>query len=118
LHTERHRASLVNFRLKNVNPISYVHKYKDINHSTYKNLLKLKEIYINNKQYRLKCIEGALAALNPMAILQRGYSITRTVNKGKQQVIMNADRVEINQHLEILLAKGLLKVNVQDKFNI
>ncbi len=118
LHTERHRASLVNFRLKNVNPISYVHKYKDINHSTYKNLLKLKEIYINNKQYRLKCIEGALAALNPMAILQRGYSITRTVNKGEQQVIMNADRVEINQHLEILLAKGLLKVNVQDKFNI
>ena len=119
LHKERHRASLAKIRLKNVNPISYVHKYKDTNHSIYKDILNLKEIYINNKQYRLKRLEGALAALNPMAILQRGYSITRTVNKGEQQqVIMNADRVEINQHLEILLAKGLLKVNVQDKFNI
>jgi len=119
LHTERHRASLLKFRLKTVNPISYVHKYKDINHSICKNILKLKEIYINNKQYRLKRLEGALSTLNPMAILQRGYSITRTVNKGEQQqVIMNPDRVEINQNLEILLAKGLLKVNVQDKFNI
>ena len=98
--------------------MSYIQKYKDINHSTYKNILKLKEIYINNKQYCLKRLEDTLAALNPMAILQRGYSITRTVNKGEQQVVMNADSVDINQNLEILLAKGLLQVNVQDKFNI
>lgn len=118
LHRERHRTSLAKIRLKNVNPISYIQKYKEINHSICKNILKLKEIYIINKQYCLKRLEGALNALNPMAILQRGYSITRTVNKGEQQVVMNADRVDINQNLEILLAKGLLRVNVKDKLNI
>jgi len=117
-HRERNHASLKKIRLKNVNPISYIHRYKDINHSIYKNILNLKRIYINNKQYHLKRLEGALVMLNPMAILQRGYSITRTVDKSEQQVIMNADRVDINQNLEILLAKGLLRVNVQDKFNI
>jgi len=117
LDRERHRASLEEIRLKNVNPISYIDKYKDINHSIYKNILNIKDKYINNKQYRLKSMEVALAALNPMAILQRGYSITRTVNKGEQQVIMNADRVDLNEQLEIILAKGLLRVNVQDKIN-
>ena len=73
--------------------------------------------YAKNTQYRLKRLEDTLVALNPMAILQRGYSITRTAGKGDQQIIMNSDLVDIDQHLEILLAKGLLRVKVQDKFN-
>jgi len=117
LQRGRHRASLENIRLNNVNPVIYIHKYKVVNDFIYKKILIIMRNYAKNTQYRLKRLEDTLVALNPMAILQRGYSITRTAGKGEQQIIMNSDLVDIDQHLEILLAKGLLRVKVQDKFN-
>jgi exodeoxyribonuclease VII large subunit len=116
LQRERHRASLENIRLNNVNPISYIHKYKVVNDFIFKKILIIMRNYAKNTQSRLKRLEDTLVALNPMAILQRGYSITRTVAKGDEQIIMNSDLVDIDQQLEILLAKGLLRVKVKDKF--
>ena len=54
-----------------------------------------------------------LDALNPMAILQRGYSITRTIPD--RSVVRNAKKVSIDQQLEILLARGNLAVTVVRK---
>jgi exodeoxyribonuclease VII large subunit len=54
-----------------------------------------------------------LDALNPKAILQRGYSITRTIPG--RSVIHSANRVTIDQNLEILLSRGKLTVKVAEK---
>lgn len=51
-----------------------------------------------------------LDALNPMGILQRGYSITRTLPGGS--IVRNARKVAIDQKLEILLGRGVLTVTV------
>jgi exodeoxyribonuclease VII large subunit len=48
--------------------------------------------------------ESMLDALNPMAILQRGYSITRTLPG--QSIVRNARQIKIDQNLEILLGRG------------
>ena len=54
-----------------------------------------------------------LDALNPMAILQRGYSITRTLPA--QSVVYSADQVDNDQRLEVLLGKGKLTVVVNTR---
>jgi len=54
-----------------------------------------------------------LDALNPKAILQRGYSITRTLPD--RSVIRSVNRVSIDQNLEILLGRGKLTVTVAEK---
>jgi len=54
-----------------------------------------------------------LDALNPLAILQRGYSITRTLPD--RSVVRNAKKVTIDQQLEILLGRGKLAVTVVEK---
>ncbi len=56
-----------------------------------------------------------LEALNPMAILQRGYSITRTLPD--RSVVRGASQVSIDQRLEILLGRGRLTVTVADHKN-
>jgi exodeoxyribonuclease VII large subunit len=47
--------------------------------------------------------------------LQRGYSITRTIPD--RSVVRNANKVAIDQQLEILLGRGKLAVSVVDKTN-
>ena len=54
-----------------------------------------------------------LDALNPMAILQRGYSITRTLPA--RSVVHSAGQVNVNQTLEVLLGKGNLSVTVNSR---
>ena len=54
-----------------------------------------------------------LDALNPMAILQRGYSVTRT--RPDQTIVRNARTVKIDQSLEILLGRGKLTVTVDKR---
>lgn len=115
LQQNRHRLALQKIRLNNENPIKYILKYKQLNEINYKNLLNLISIYIKDRRSRLIRLTSTLTALNPMAILQRGYSITRATISGKQETVMDASHVDIDQPLEVLLARGLLKVRVKDK---
>lgn len=54
-----------------------------------------------------------LDALNPMAILQRGYSITRSLPN--RTIVRDASEVKTDQQLEVVLASGKLQVTVTDK---
>ncbi|OQY54081.1 MAG: exodeoxyribonuclease VII large subunit [Desulfobacteraceae bacterium 4572_88] len=54
-----------------------------------------------------------LKALSPTAILERGYSITRTVPGSV--VLMDSHRVSKGQQLEVMLAKGGLICRVEGK---
>lgn len=54
-----------------------------------------------------------LDAFNPMAILQRGYSITRSLPD--RTIVRDASAVKTDQQLEVVLASGKLQVTVNEK---
>lgn len=59
----------------------------------------------------LRELAGRLKNLNPEAVIERGYSITRTIPAGR--VVSDADAVSVEQDLEIVLAKGRLTCTVK-----
>ncbi|MDT8901072.1 exodeoxyribonuclease VII large subunit [Anaeroselena agilis] len=64
---------------------------------------------VTTKQHDLKVAAEKLTMLNPLAVLARGYSITRTP---EGQVVRRADSVEAGQFLEVVLGLGRLDVQV------
>jgi len=75
----------------------------------------IKSLMISNhsKQIKLRELNATLEALNPLAILARGYSITRTIPDAA--VVKNEEEVVLDQELEIMLAKGRLVCRVEGK---
>ena len=70
-------------------------------------------LHIDNRRSRLRETHAKLLALSPVAILERGYSITRTIPEAV--VVRDPKTVSLNQVLEILVAKGILKCRVKEK---
>lgn len=79
------------------------------------NLQLFFRIYLDNKRFRLGELTSGLAAMNPLAILDRGYSITRVL-PGKS-IVRDANAVAPGQQMEITLAKGALTCRVEGKRN-
>ncbi|MGH7023899.1 MAG: exodeoxyribonuclease VII large subunit [Caulobacteraceae bacterium] len=57
-------------------------------------------------------LKGALASLNPTAVLERGYSLTRNA---KGEVVVDAGRVAEGDRLTTTLAKGWIESEVRNK---
>jgi exodeoxyribonuclease VII large subunit len=51
--------------------------------------------------------------MSPVAILSRGYSITRTIPEAR--VIKNPESVSLDQDIEVMVAKGRLFCRVKGK---
>lgn len=68
---------------------------------------------ITRKRAKLAELAGRLEALSPKAILQRGYSITRTIPGAK--VVTDSLEVRIGRDVEVLLAEGALVCTVKEK---
>jgi exodeoxyribonuclease VII large subunit len=97
-------ANSPNAQIKNFNVIIKQNIY---------NLLKTFNKTLEQKCARLGELRARLEALSPIAILDRGYSITRTIPDLK--VIRNPRSVSINQDLEVMVAKGSLTCRVKEK---
>ena len=72
-------------------------------------------IHISIKYSALRELTAKLYALSPVAILSRGYSITRTIPDAT--VVTDPRKITVGQDLEVMVAKGALYVNVQSKKN-
>lgn len=109
-HYKRVNSYLLSIKLNR-----YVEKRKTgldlLNYKLSKNIDK----NIDLNRNRLRTAQSFLEALNPKAVLSRGYSITRSVPDLK--VVASADTVDIQQKLEVLLAKGRLDVTVARKYD-
>ena len=80
---------------------------------TVNNLLKTFRMYINKRQAEFSEKRARLDALSPIGILNRGYSITRTIPDAS--VVTDPESVSINQDLEVMVAKGTLFCRVKGK---
>lgn len=68
---------------------------------------------LSRRRQRLDHLQAQLTALSPTAILSRGYSITRTLPA--KTIVRDTDQVNLQQHLQILLARGSLTCEVREK---
>ena len=67
--------------------------------------------FIDNKKNSLQYIIQTLKLLNPLNILDSGYSLVKKDGK----IIKDAQKVEVNDELEVTLSKGCLNVIVKEK---
>ena len=70
-------------------------------------------IYNKSNQIKIRELAAKLQALSPVAILARGYSITRTI-PGKT-LVKDPKTVSLNQDLEVMVALGRLYCRVKGK---
>ena len=93
--------------LSAISELKVKHKHMNIN------LMSSINIYSINLRSFLREKTTKLRALNPTAILKRGYSITRTVPDAV--IIRSSNQADIGQPLEILLGQGSLHVTVDTR---
>ena len=68
---------------------------------------------IDNRRNRLGVLVTRLNGLNPLAILERGYSVTRSVPDGN--VIRDVQEVDIDDQVSVTLYKGEMICSVRRK---
>jgi exodeoxyribonuclease VII large subunit len=78
-------------------------------------LINARRMYHRSRRQQLRELMAQLHALSPLAILSRGYSITRTVPQAL--VVRDCTQVVPGQTLEILLSRGALTVRVREMTN-
>ena len=100
-------------RLRTNNPQTQIDKLKEKVYSLKSNIQYYIRINYNTKSAKLEAQTARLRALSPTAILERGYSITRTISD--KTVVRSSESVEIGQNLDILLARGSLVCRVGRK---
>lgn len=66
---------------------------------------------MENRRIRMDQAAATLAALNPGAVLNRGYSITRTLPD--RRVILDAGMVAVQDPIETILSKGRILTRVE-----
>ncbi|MEN8246575.1 MAG: exodeoxyribonuclease VII large subunit [Thermodesulfobacteriota bacterium] len=113
LQTERQHLHWHIQKLAIYSPANQCQQLKEQLNIICNNLLKYYINNLNDKAFNLREVSKALELLNPMAILSRGYSITRTIPD--KTVVRDADYASQGQQLEILLGKGSLNVTVKNK---
>ena len=112
---ERQHLEFWDDRLSANNPINKFNEIKlKLDKNNY-NLYKTFKIYIKLNQIKLRAQVAKLQTLNPVAILSRGYSITRTIPA--KTVVKDPETVSLNQDLEIMVALGQLYCRVKGKSN-
>ena len=113
IRRERKTREFWHDRLRANNPVNLFYIIKAKLEQNYNNLLKSNRNNNITKQLKFRELAAKLAALSPLSILERGYSITRTIPE--KTVIKDADGVVLNQNLEVMLARGRLFCRVKGK---
>jgi exodeoxyribonuclease VII large subunit len=69
--------------------------------------------YLELRNTTFRATAGKLNALSPLAVLERGYSITRVLPD--QAVVKDVAQVEVGQHVEVTVSRGEMVCRVERK---
>lgn len=106
LSSRWHQLEMFTASLNTKNPVRSLGEYKVmVEKLEIQNRMRTMST-LNALRGRLKGLTSQLRALDPAAILERGYSVTLSRETGK--VVTSARAVDIGQELEIVLARGAL----------
>ena len=100
-------------RLDAVSPRLQIQKYNSKLELILNNHFRAISIFISNKRSSIRENTIKLEALNPLGILRRGYSVTRSLPE--KRIISHPKQVSLRQDVEVLLAGGFLLCVVKGK---
>jgi exodeoxyribonuclease VII large subunit len=109
----RSRLEQTRARLMNRSPENSIAAHNVKVETLRNNLLQYINIKTSKTGERVRAAQAVLRAVDPNSVLNRGYSITRTVPHGS--IVTDARSVHYGQPLEIQLAKGHIAVIVQEE---
>ena len=113
LQRRREHLDFKQSMLMQMSPSKALTSLKDDLHARRDSLYRIIWQIIADKRSRIDRQLSMIDALNPMAILKRGYSITRTLPE--RSIVHSARRVNVDQRLEVLLGSGRLAVTVTSR---
>ncbi len=108
---ERSKQALKFLRQKLPHPKELLSQLKLRHENLQQKLAKEIQLHLQNKQNRLKESAALLNSLSPLAVLDRGYSIT----KYKSKLVRSAKEIQKGEKLELQFSKGSAKVIVESK---
>jgi exodeoxyribonuclease VII large subunit len=112
----RHSSELLKGLLRHLDAVSpqlRIQKYKVELELDKNKLLKNIEILFSKKRSMLREHTLKLEALSPLAILARGYSVTRALPG--RRIVSHPSQVALGQAVEVSLSGGLLLCDVKGK---
>jgi exodeoxyribonuclease VII large subunit len=112
-HTQtlRSRLAHLNLGLQNQNPQKHVRECRIFLGSLEKDIVNSWTRYFREREARLNKSTVLLSSLNPLAVLQRGYSITRRLPDGK--IIRQVGELMLDEKVGIQLAEGTFQARVE-----
>ena len=108
----KEKAEWFNDSLKTQNPYNKIIQYKDQIYVLSSLLNQSFKARMDAFTFNRDKLNSKLEAFNPTAILQRGYSITRFIDD--KAVITNANNVQKDDQIEVILHQGRLITKVEE----
>ena len=113
LRMMRDRQEVLRDRLFRSSPRSLVEDlHVKLKYSVF-NLSSAMQLYFQSKRSSLQATAARLDALSPLAILDRGYSVTRTLPD--YAVVRDVQQVSVGQQVEVTLSRGGMLCRVERK---
>lgn len=109
--TLKSRLAHLTLELQNQNPQAHVRERRVFLGSLEKDIVNYWHRYFRDREARLNKSAALLSSLSPLAVLQRGYSITRRVPDGK--IIRQAGELTLDERVNIQLAEGNFQARVE-----
>ncbi len=97
--------------LHHLNPAGRIRENRIVLGNIEKDILNGWRRYLGDRRERLTKNAALLSSLSPLAVLQRGYSITRSLPEG--DIVRAAGRLTPDQRVSIQVAEGLIEARVE-----
>ena len=97
--------------LQNRNPERQIREKRIFLNNLEKDITNGWKCYLRDREERLGKNAALLSSLSPLAVLQRGYSITRRLSNG--EIVRRASQLILEERVRIQLAEGGIQARVE-----
>ena len=113
LDEKRDRLNVIQERLDRNSPQSIVEDLNVLLNYHRQSLRSALQFYLQSKSGALRTTEAKLNALNPLAVLERGYSITRTLPD--YALVKDVQQVSLGQQVKVNVSRGAMVCRIERK---